>query len=141
MSGVSGVYGCIGSLNEVPRINNVLLARSDRMNWERDPLWRMRHALIGLSLATLLSMFIAALVGRWIGELLDGGYELSSLVYLGLLAYVVAGAGMLLVRVAAQDTRPLAAGRLLRWLLAIWLWPALLAAGKKRDAANQETEE
>lgn len=99
---------------------------------ENDPLWRLRHALAGVALALLLSVFVAALAGRLIGDLLGDSYGLRVAIYGALLLYVVVGAGVLFARVARYETRPLSAGRVLRWLASLWLWPLLLAAGAGR---------
>lgn len=99
---------------------------------ENDPLWRLRHALAGLVLALLLSVPLAALGGRWLGDLLGDSYAWRAAIYAALLAYVATGAVLLFLRVAQHETRPLSAGRLLRWLLSLWLWPALLAWPRRR---------
>jgi len=36
---------------------------------DNDPLWRLRHALIGMAAALMLSVLIAALAGSWIADL------------------------------------------------------------------------
>lgn len=91
-----------------------------------DPLWRLRHALAGMALALLASVLLAALLGRLVGDLIADSYGLRVALYSGLLVYVVVGAGLLFVRVAQHETRPLSAGRVLLWLASLWLWPALL---------------
>ncbi len=98
---------------------------------QNDPLWKLRHALAGLALALLASVFVAALAGRWAGELFGGGYGTRVAVYGALLAYVVVGAVVLFVKVAQHETRPLSAGRVLLWTASLWTWPLLLA-GRKR---------
>ena len=95
---------------------------------ENDPPWRLRHALAGLVLALLLSVPLAALGGRWLGD----SYAWRATSYAALLAYVVTGAVLLFLREAQHETRPLSAGRLVRWLLSLWLWPALLAWPRRR---------
>ena len=52
-------------------------------------------------------------------------------VLLALLAYVVVGAVLLFKRVAQHETRALSVGRALRWFVSLWLWPALLLAGRR----------
>jgi hypothetical protein len=94
---------------------------------DNDPLWKLRHALAGLALSLLLSVPIAALVARLAGDLVGDSYGLRAGLYSVLLAYVVVGAAVLFVRVARHETRPLSVGRLLLWLLSLWLWPLLLA--------------
>lgn len=96
------------------------------MSFDNDPLWRLRHALAGLGLALLLSVPLAALAGRWLGDWLADDYGTRVAVYGALLLYVVVGAVVLFVRVAQHETRPLSAGRVLRWLASLWLWPLLL---------------
>ena len=96
-----------------------------------DPLWRMRHALAGLGLAVLGSVFVAALAGRLLGDLFGDSYETRLVIYLVLLLYAVAGAVVLFIRVAHHETRPVSAGRVLRWLASLWLWPALLLGRSK----------
>jgi uncharacterized membrane-anchored protein len=95
---------------------------------ENDPLWKLRHALAGVALALLLSVFAAALAGRFIGDLIGDSYGVRVAVYGALLLYVVVGAGVL----ARHETRPLSGARLLRWFASLWLWPALLLAALDR---------
>jgi hypothetical protein len=95
---------------------------------QNDPLWRLRHALAGVALALLLSVFLAALAGRVVGDLFGDSYGVRVALYGTLLLYVVVGAGVLFAKVARYETRPLSVSRLLRWLASLWLWPLLLAA-------------
>ena len=108
--------------------------------YDNDPLWKLRHALAGLGLALLLSVLAAALLGRVLGDAISeqtgGDYGSRVTVYGLLLLYVVAGAVVLFVKVARHETRPVGAGRVLRWFVSLWLWPALLAAS--RAAARKE---
>jgi uncharacterized membrane-anchored protein len=100
---------------------------------DNDPLWRLRHALIGMALALMLSVLIAALAGSWIADLCADSYGLRVAVYSGLLVYVIVGAVLLFKRVAQHETRPVSAQRLALWLASLWLWPVLLlgrGAGK-----------
>ncbi len=109
---------------------------------DNDPLWRMRHALAGVALSLLASVLLAALAGSAIGDAIhdaadpastgSDGYGTRLAVYLVLLAYVVAGAVTLFVKVAQHDTQPLTLPRLLRWLASLWLWPLLLLASTRR---------
>ena len=95
-----------------------------------DPLWRLRHALAGMALALLHSVLLAALLGRVLGDLIADSYGLRVALYSGLLVYVIVGAGLLFVRVAQHETRPLSAGRVVLWVASLWLWPALLLRRK-----------
>ncbi len=97
-----------------------------------DPLWRLRHALAGVALALLASLLAAALVGRWLGDVLGGAYAMRVTIYLLLLAHVVVGAVVLLMRVAQHETQALSVARVLRWFASLWLWPFLLLAGRGR---------
>lgn len=107
------------------------------MNNPDDPLWKLRHALAGVALALLLSVPMAALFGRWIGDALQDSYGVRVAVYGALLLYVVAGAGVLFAKVARHETRPLSLRRLGLWLASLWLWPALLLArGRSGDAGD-----
>jgi hypothetical protein len=99
---------------------------------ENDPLWKLRHALAGVALALLASVFLAAGAGRLVGDLFGDSYGLRVAIYGALLLYVVVGAGVLFARVARHETRPLSASRLARWLASLWLWPLLLAASAGR---------
>lgn len=99
---------------------------------ENDPLWRLRHALAGVGLALLMSVPLAALAGRVAGDLLGGDYGTRVAVYGALLVYVLVGAGVLFVKVAQHETRPLGARRVVLWLASLWCWPLLLAAGRRR---------
>jgi hypothetical protein len=102
------------------------------MSKELDPLWRMRHALIGMGLALLASVFVAAFAGRLLGELFGDSYNTRLTIYLVLLLYVIVGAVVLFIRVAQHETQPVSTGRVLRWLLSLWLWPALLLLTRRR---------
>ncbi len=99
---------------------------------DNDPLWRLRHALAGLGLALACSVVIAALIGSVLGDVLDGTYGWRVGTYALLLLYVVVGAGVLFVKVAQHETRPLSLGRLARWVGSLWLWPVLLWARGQR---------
>ncbi len=98
---------------------------------ENDPLWKMRHALAGVGLALLLSVAVAAALGRLLGDAFGGDYGTRVAVYGVLLLHAVAGAVVLFVKVAQNETRPLTAGRVLTWLASLWLWPLLLLAARK----------
>jgi len=106
---------------------------------ENDPLWKLRHALAGVALALALSVPLAALLGSWGGALLGDSYGQRVAVYTALLLYVVVGAGVLFAKVAKHETRPLSAGRVVLWLLSLWLWPALLLVGRQADSKNKPT--
>ena len=102
------------------------------MSFDNDPLWRLRHALAGLGLALLGSVFIAAFAGRLLGDLFGDSYGTRVAIYSALLVYVIAGAVVLFIKVAQHETQPLALGRVLRWLASLWLWPLLLLARRQR---------
>jgi hypothetical protein len=104
---------------------------------ENDPLWRLRHALAGIGLALACSVLIAAGLGSVLGDALAGTYAWRAGVYATLLLYVLVGAVVLFIKVAQHETRPLNAARLARWVLSLWLWPALLwaARGQRRPPA------
>ena len=99
-----------------------------------DPLWRLRHALAGLGMALLASVFVAAIAGRLLGDALGGDYGTRVTVYGLLLLHVVIGAVVLFIKVAQHETRPLTAGRALTWLASLWMWPLLLLAARKPPA-------
>lgn len=94
---------------------------------DNDPLWKLRHALVGLALALIASVLLAAMLGAFVGDLFGDSYHRRVAVYAALLAYVLVGAGVLFVKVAQHETRPLSAGRFLLWTASLWAWPALLA--------------
>ena len=100
--------------------------------YEEDPLWKLRHALVGLGLALLLSIPIAAGLGVLVGGWLGDTYAARAGVYAVMLVYVVAGAVVLFTKVARHETRPLGPKRLALWLASLWMWPALLLAGRGR---------
>ena len=91
-----------------------------------DPLARMLGALAGVALAVALAVPVAALLGAALADAFGGGYGHRVAVYAGLLLYLLTGAVLLLVRVAAQEQAPLSAARVGRWFLSLWLWPLLL---------------
>lgn len=91
-----------------------------RMSWQdNDPLFKHRHALVGALLAVILSVLIAAFVA---GSLpLD--YSGRAWTYTGLVAWVLAGAVMVLRTVLKGERQPLTIARLGKWIVSIWLWP------------------
>jgi hypothetical protein len=95
---------------------------------QNDPLWNLRHAIAGVALALLLSVPLAALAGRVLGDAFGDSYGLRVAIYGALLLYVVVGAAVLFVKVAQHEKRPLSAGRVGLWLASLWLWPALLGS-------------
>ena len=97
---------------------------------ENDPLWKLRHALAGMAVALLASVLIAAVAGRWLGDLFGDSYGLRAGIYAGLLLYAVVGAGVLFVKVARHETRPLSPGRVGLLVASLWAWPLLLASGR-----------
>jgi uncharacterized membrane-anchored protein len=101
---------------------------------DNDPLWRLRHALIGMALALMLSVLIAAFAGSFIADLFADSYGLRVAVYSALLVYVIVGAVLLFKRVAQHETRPVSAQRLALWLASLWLWPVLLLG--KREGTS-----
>jgi hypothetical protein len=105
------------------------------MSSNNDPLWKLRHALAGVALALLLSVFISALAGRWLGDLFADSYGLRVSIYGGLLLYAVVGAVLLFIKVAQHETRPLSLPRLGLWTASLWLWPLLLASRTNKPPA------
>ena len=81
-----------------------------------DPLWKLRHALAGVALALLASVFLAAFAARWLGDWVADRYAVRAGIYGALLLYVVVGAGVLFAKVARHEVRPLSLRRVLLWL-------------------------
>ncbi len=106
------------------------------MVYDNDPLWRMRHALAGMALALLASVLLAALAGSALAPLFGDSYGTRLTIYLLLLVYVIVGAVLLFVRVARHETQPLSVGRVLRWLISLWLWPLLLLGWRKAGGGD-----
>ena len=108
--------------------------------YDNDPLWKLRHALAGVGLALLLSVPIAALIGAWVGDAVGdeagGSYGMRVTIYSLLLIYVVVGAVVLFTKVARHEQQALGAGRLLKWLASLWLWPLLLLGAAKKPSST-----
>jgi hypothetical protein len=96
-----------------------------------DPLYKLRHALLGVAVALLLAVPVAAGLGSWLGDLIGGSYGWRAGIYSVLLFYVVVGAGVLFAKVARHETRPLSGGRIALWFASLWLWPGLLLAASR----------
>jgi MFS family permease len=105
---------------------------------DNDPLWKLRHALAGLALALLMSVVLAAYAGAFLADLFGDSYGRRVAVYSALLAYVVAGAVVLFMKVARHETRPLSAQRVLLWTASLWAWPMLFLAGKGHNSSNRK---
>ena len=107
---------------------------------DNDPLYKLRHALLGLVLALGLSVPLAAWLGSVLTDVFVDSYGARVAVYSVLLVYVVAGAVMLFIKVAQHETRPLTAGRLLMWLASLWCWPLLLLRRGGAPAASDQND-
>jgi hypothetical protein len=105
---------------------------------DNDPLYKLRHALLGLMLALGLSVPLAAWLGSWLTGLFVDSYGARVAVYSVLLVYVIAGAVMLFIKVARYETRPLSFKRLLMWLASLWCWPLLLL---RRDSGEKAPDQ
>jgi hypothetical protein len=90
-------------------------------NHERDPLLKYGRPLIAVLLAVIVSLLVAALIGG----AMPFDYAGRAWTYIGLVAYVITGAVVVFRRFAAGERHALSVGRLLKWIVALWLWPAL----------------
>lgn len=97
----------------------------------QDPLERLRHAIVGVSVALMAAVITAALAGRFIGDLIADDYGLRAGIYLGLMVYLLVGGGVLFAKVARFETQRVSAGRIARWYASLWLWPLLLLVGRR----------
>jgi len=75
--------------------------------------------------AVLISVAISVPFAALIGGSLPFEYMGRALAYMGLLAYVIAGA-VVVFRLVAQGEQSLAPLRLLKWTVSLWVWPLLL---------------
>lgn len=104
--------------------------------WREDPLWRLRHALLGVTVALAINVPLAAVLATRLADLWTDQYAWRVSLYALLLAYVIVGAVALVVRVARQETQALTVWRLARWMLSLWLWPALWWAGRSHGVSD-----
>lgn len=104
--------------------------------WNEDPLWRLRHALLGVTLALAISVPLAAGLATWAADQWGDNYALRVSLYALLMAYVIVGSIALFARVARHETQPLTLKRLGRWVISLWLWPALWWLSRSRPASN-----
>ncbi len=105
--------------------------------WHEDPLWRLRHALLGVTLALAINVPIAAVTATLLADLWADRYALRVGLYALLLTYVLVGAVVLFARVARYETQALTAQRLGRWLASQWLWPALWWVSRSRRVSDR----
>lgn len=103
-----------------------------------DPLYKMRHALLGLGAALTLSVLLAAAVGATIGDMVTGTYTGRVSFYGGILLYVIVGAVVVFMKVARHETKPVSVQRVLLWTLCLWAWPGVLVL--LRGGRNAEVE-
>ena len=82
-------------------------------------------------LTYIVPLMAAAVTAKWVGDAFGGPYGTRVAVYLVLMVYVLVGAGVLFVKVAQHETTALSPRRVGLWLLSLWVWPALLLAGRK----------
>lgn len=102
------------------------------MSLPEDPIWRLRHALLGIALAIVLSVPLAAMAGSALAVLFGDAYGTRVLIYSLLLVHVIVGAAVLFKRVAQLETQAVSVGRVLRWLASLWLWPLLFLATRRK---------
>lgn len=86
--------------------------------------------LMGVLAATFVNVIVAAMLGG----AMPFEYNGRAWTYTGLVLYVIVGA-VVVFRLTAEGEREFSAARVLKWVVSIWLWPALLAVsrGFKRD--------
>jgi hypothetical protein len=95
------------------------------MSWNpNDPLAKYGPAM----LAVLISVFISVLIAAMIGGALPLDYQGRAWSYVGLLAYIVAGAVVVFRMTYQGERQSLTPARIVKWVLSIWMWPALLLA-------------
>lgn len=101
-----------------------------RMRHDNDPLTRLMRPLMGVLAATFVNVIVAAMIGG----AMPFEYTGRAWTYTGLVLYVIVGA-VVVFRLTAEGEREFSAARVLKWVVSIWLWPALLAVsrGFKRD--------
>jgi putative Ca2+/H+ antiporter (TMEM165/GDT1 family) len=95
------------------------------MRHDNDPLVRLMRPLMGVLTATFVNVLIAALAGG----AMPFDYSGRAWTYTGLVLYVIVGA-VVVFRLTAEGEREFSAARVLKWVVSIWLWPALLAVSR-----------
>jgi len=100
------------------------------MPYDDDPLFRLMRPLLGVLVATFINVFVAALIGG----ALPFEYAGRAWSYTALLLYVIVGAVMVF-RLTAEGEREFSPARVAKWVLSIWLWPALLAVSRGRKSS------
>ena len=87
-----------------------------------DPFLRYAPTLAAALLALVFNLLVSALIG---GSM-PLEYTGRATVFTALMLYVLAGAVVLFRKVAAAESGPLSAARVLRWAVSMWFWPLLL---------------
>lgn len=95
------------------------------MSWNpNDPLTKYGPAMVAVLIAVVISVFIAAMIGG----ALPFDYQGRAWTYVGLLAYIVAGAVVVFRMTYQGERQPLSPARIVKWVVSLWLWPVLLLA-------------
>jgi putative Ca2+/H+ antiporter (TMEM165/GDT1 family) len=97
------------------------------MRHDDDPLIRLMRPLLGVLAATFINVLIAAMIGG----ALPFEYSGRAWSYTGLVLYVIVGA-VVVFRLTAEGEREFSPARVGKWVLSIWLWPALLLVSRGR---------
>lgn len=93
------------------------------MSWNpNDPLTKYGRPLAGVLIAVIVSMLIAAMIGG----ALPFDYQGRAWTYTGLVLYVIAGAVVVFRMTYEGERQPLSLGRIVKWIVSLWLWPLLL---------------
>jgi MFS family permease len=105
----------------------------------QDPLYKMRHSLIGLLGALAISVVLAAVLGAFVGDLVVGTYGARVAFYSGILVYIIIGAIVVFMKIARHETKPATVTRVLLWAACLWGWPGvlLLLRGAKQQEGTQ----
>jgi hypothetical protein len=92
---------------------------------DNDPLVRYGAPLAAVLLAVVLSVLVAAMLAGQLGD----DYSTRSMVYAGMVLWVIIGAATMFILAHRSEGGRLSPGRVLLWTATIWLWPvfALLA--------------
>jgi hypothetical protein len=99
----------------------------------KDPLARVGGVLLAAVLAFVLSVPTAALLASQV----SGTYTSRAFTYLGMVVWVLVGAVLLVRATFRSDGGSFSLGRVLKWMISIWLWPLLLTGRRSSERPDR----
>jgi predicted MFS family arabinose efflux permease len=99
-----------------------------------DPDASLSPAMVGAALAVIISVPLAA----WVAGHLDADYDTRAWVYTISVLWALAGAVIVFALTHEAERGRLSLGRVLKWIVSVWLWPLLALRPRRRRPRDED---